>query len=101
MGIKKNGNMGNGIISKENYINTLLIEELRAIVSEFYEWHNEYKCPFGENSEFPCDEKLRFEEDKKAGCKEGEFGDYYCPNESQEGCWVKFYVWKFRQNLKK
>ena len=88
------------MISKKNYIDTLLIEELRAVVSEFYEWCSEFKCPFAENPDFPCDEKLQFEEDKAKGKEEGEFGDYYCNNDSQWGCWVKYYVWKFRQKNK-
>ena len=86
-------------MTRDEYINSLSLDELRAVVREFWGWIREDCCPKDDNADFPCDGEqdyvrsmgalyLPFSPDK---CNK-------CYDSDQEGCEVKYAVWKFRKD---
>ena len=89
-------------MTKQEFIDSLTAEELQMLVGEFFDWQNWDTCPYRVDSNFPCYGKQEFEKDKQDGEVEGEFDSLFdCPNDSQEGCWAEYYVWRYRQKKEK
>lgn len=78
---------------QSDYINSLSTEELRGVLGYFLDWHCEEGCPAEQDSSYECD-FTKMDEPKDL-CSDEYM--YECPNDSQYGCWVEYYVWKFRQ----
>lgn len=70
-------------------------DELRYIVKQFEQWRgDEYtRCPRYQHSDYPC---LGEKEFKKKFGEDADFDSIECV-ECEEGYWVEYYRWKFRQ----
>lgn len=82
-------------MTKQEYINSLSVDELRAIAGEFYHWCGDDGCPMTHDKDFPCAEGRGDDEIFARNCQwdEGE--------QAESGCWLKYYVWKFRKKQEK
>ena len=78
-------------MTPEEYINSLSVEEMRYVLRQFWDWWNNEGCPW-----------IATGDDYECGAEADEFGDRQCAEsvdtEEQNGCWLKYYVWKFRKN---
>ena len=75
------------------------LEELRYIVRQFATWRNEEGCPKNQDPDFPCSAETEYKNDPET---EGDFDERDCwKDESDHGCWVEYYRWKYRQKLDK
>ena len=75
------------------------LEELRYIVRQFAQWRNEEGCPKKQDPDFPCSAETEYKNDPET---EGDFDERDCwKDESDNGCWVEYYRWKYRQKLDK
>ena len=73
------------------------LEELRYIVEQFRAWYNENGCPKHFDCDFPCSAETEYKNDPET---EGDFDERDCWKEEHEnGCWVEYYRWKYRQKL--
>ncbi len=81
------------------------IKELEAIkaeqdyvIKQCATWvSGENGCPKCENPNFPCEEEDCWNKDEdNTGL---DFEPKYCENE--DGCWVKYYRWKYKQKFEK
>ncbi len=77
-------------MTKEEYINSLSVDELRAIAREFYEWFNDDGCPICDN-DAPCPCGKTDEEQDEIRCRDDQ------GVQALNGCWLKYYVWRYRQ----
>lgn len=69
--------------------------ELRYIVEQFREWHNENGCPKSFDYAFPCSAETEYKDDPET---EGDFDERDCWKEDYEhGCWVEYYRWKYKE----
>lgn len=78
-------------MTKEEYINTLTPDEMRSVIRQCWEWSNENGCPMSEGGDDSFDCKRDF---PQGWCEE-------CDEDIREqyGCWVMFYVWKYRRKI--
>lgn len=79
-------------MTRDEYIASLTMDELRAVARFFWDWWNVGGCPKLRDSAFLCCEEAEFK-------KQGEDFDIdACPNDSGEGCEIEYAVWLFRNN---
>lgn len=72
------------------------LEELRYIVRQFAQWRNEEGCPKKQDPDFPCSAETEYKNDPET---DGDFDECDCWKEEHEnGCWVEYYRWKYRQS---
>jgi len=86
-------------MTKQEFIDSLSIDELKAVVSEFYYWYDENGCPKEQHSEYPCEGETEFYKKKAAGMIEAD-AQFDCGFDCGDsfGCWAEYYVWKLRQS---
>lgn len=89
----------NNRLKAENEMLKEELEELRYIVRQFAQWRNEEGCPKKQDPDFPCSAETEYKNDPET---EGDFDERDCwKDESDHGCWVEYYRWKYRQKLDK
>ena len=73
-------------MTPEEYINTLTVDEMRYVILQFWDWYSGEGCPA------TCYPKYKCHRENTDDCDE--------EREVLDGCWVRYYVWKFHKNKK-
>ncbi len=79
-------------MTDEEYIDSLTLDDLKAIATGFLPWTRAGQCPIDYEPKYPC----RYSRDPEYNPKTAY---YECPY-SQSRCWVGLYVWRGRQSKK-
>ena len=73
--------------SKKEFIDSLTVDELKAVASQFWEVYEEDSCPAMKDNYYFC----KYMPDN---------GDWLNCGHWCDGCLVRYFVWKFRQTKK-